>query len=236
MAQTLPAVPQYVFHAYLLHGMIRVARFLVPDIEPWAEDDTEDASKLAKAAVHRHLRLYLGPSLCQLSSDDLEGLIIAASGEPAKPQKDLATQLIDLMTAMFWSGGDAPWLQYGIFASSPDKDMIPCSFGAIVFEAMCCLIHNFQITFAYEPSLTLMMHHHYGNISSDGVGAVISAIKHSFQDTFSREILVFAQIGANESSDFYRQDSLFEEESDAWRYSFCLQMAINRISSYEIVS
>lgn len=231
MAPTLPEVPSYVFHAYLLHGMIRVAQFFAPDIKPWNENDSSQNVENAKESIKRHLRIYLGSSLFQLSSKDLEGLIIASGNEPVE-NKDLATQLIQSMTNIFWDSGSTPWLKYGIFTKTPDKDMIPCSFGAIVFEAMCCLIYHFQITFAYDPAFTLFMHDYHCNLSG-GIDAVIGGVVNSFKDTFSREVLIFAQIGADELSDFYHQAKLFEEESDAWRYTFCLQMASNRILHYE---
>lgn len=231
MTSTIPAVPNYIFHAYLLHGMIRIARFFAPGVEPWQENDLGSDFQSSKDAIQRHLRVYLGPSLYQLSSEDLEGLIIAAGEKPAKTP-DLAAQLIQSMTDNFWDWGDAPWIKHGIFIRSPKKDMIPCSFGAIVFESICCLIYNFQIAYAYDLFLTLEMHAHYGNIKPEQ-GPVIAWIKKSFKETFSRECLIFAQIGANELSDFYKQSSLFKEESDVWRYSFVLQMALDKILNYE---
>lgn len=211
--------------------MTRISQFFAPDVQPWQENDSISDCQTSKEEIQRHLRIYLGPSLCQLSSKDLEGLIIAA-GEQPEQTSDLVSRLIQSMADNFWDWGDASWIKHGIFMGSPKKDIIPCSFGAIVFEAICCLIYNFQIAYAYDLSLTLEMHAHYGNIKSDQ-GPIIAWIKDAFKETFSREYLIFAQIGANELSDFYKQSSLFEEESDTWRYSFVLQMALDRILNYE---
>lgn len=231
MTSIIPAVPNYVFHAYLLHGMIRIARFFAPEVQPWQENDSSADFQFSKDAIQRYLRIYLGSSLYQLSSEDLEGLIIAA-GEQPEQTSDLVSQLIQSMADNFWDWGDAPWIKHGIFMGSPQKDMIPCSFGAIVFEAICCLIYNFQIAYAYDLSLTIEMHAHHGNFKPSQ-GPIISWIKDTFKDTFSREYLIFAQVGANELSNFYKQSSLFDEESNAWRYSFVLQMALDRILNYE---
>jgi hypothetical protein len=100
--------------------MIRIARFFAPGVEPWQENDLGSDFQSSKDAIQRHLRVYLGPSLYQLSSEDLEGLIIAAGEKPAKTP-DLAAQLIQSMTDNFWDWGDAPWIKHGIFIRSPKK-------------------------------------------------------------------------------------------------------------------
>lgn len=229
--QRLPEVPGYIFHAYLWHGLIRISRFFAPEVKPWGNADSSNEALRSKEEIYDYLRFYLGPVLCKLSIEDLEGLVIA-SGE--KPSKDsgLLKKVLECLLLGFWRGGDVAWINHGIFREIPDKKLIPYSLDSIVFEAMCCLIHQYKIAFAFDSNTTLSMHFHYGNILNEG-NPLPAGIDKTFRKTFSKEVLILAQVGANELSDFYQQACLFEEESESWRYSFCLQMALNRISNFD---
>jgi hypothetical protein len=231
----LPNIHPRIFHLYLAHGLLRVAQFWKPDVKPWEADTFENAPEEDKQRIYQYLKMYLAPNLYKLSLDDLSGVCIALRGDFPEETNEFSKHVkhtLLTMTKNFWLDLDVPDIQYGIFRDEPDPDSMPYTFEGIVYESLSVLVYQIQKVFSIDLDL-YEFHDKCGDYQTSK-GILMSILTEIFHDTFSQEVLLVAQVGANELSSFYSQPPVFgiDEESDQYRLWYCLKMAQDHVSEF----
>jgi hypothetical protein len=109
---------------------------------------------------------------------------------------------------------------------------MPYTFEGIVYESLSVLVYQIQKVFSIDLDL-YEFHDKCGDYQTSK-GILMSILTEIFHDTFSQEVLLVAQVGANELSSFYSQPPVFgiDEESDQYRLWYCLKMAQDHVSEF----